>query len=261
MAAPEQARPGPVTGSTAHFELPQLTKASTVVAELAALFQLNGNLSGEVQTVHGSPEVRKTFDELRRATTTQIRSYHCPPFQALLPENGEDEVGAELLQRGVRIDILADTALLDEPSGVAHLMGGLAAGWQVRLLNNVPFKMLICDDSVAMISKADDSARELCLVVRPCLVLDAVLSSFKTLWSLAAPVLPRTYEQELDDDITDTDRQMLLLLASGATDEVIARRLFLSVRTVQRRVQLLITRLGAATRFQAGVNAAKRGWL
>ncbi|USX56288.1 helix-turn-helix transcriptional regulator [Lentzea sp. HUAS12] len=243
------------------FELPQLVKASSVVAELAALFQMNGSLSSEVQTIHGSPAVRRTFNDLRRAATKQIRSYHCPPFQALLPENGEDAVGVEVLERGVRIDILADTALLGEPSGVAHLMGGIAAGWQVRLLNKVPFKMLICDDSVAMISKADESARDLCLVIRPCLILDTILSGFQTLWSLAAPVLPRTCEQELDDSISDTDRRMLLLLASGATDEVIARRLFLSLRTVQRRVQLLTTRLGAATRFQAGVNAAKRGWL
>ncbi|MFF5212658.1 hypothetical protein [Streptosporangium sp. NPDC000396] len=50
-------------------------------------------------------------------------------------------------------------------------------------------------------------------------------------------------------------------MASGATDEAIARRLGLGRRTVVRRVSALQRTLGATTRFQAGVQAARRGWL
>jgi DNA-binding NarL/FixJ family response regulator len=50
-------------------------------------------------------------------------------------------------------------------------------------------------------------------------------------------------------------------MAAGATDEVIARRLAISRRSVVRRTGLLMERLGATTRFQAGVQAARRGWL
>jgi DNA-binding NarL/FixJ family response regulator len=46
----------------------------------------------------------------------------------------------------------------------------------------------------------------------------------------------------------------------GMPDETIARQLGIGHRTVQRRVQTLLTRLGAASRFQAGVLAASRGW-
>jgi DNA-binding NarL/FixJ family response regulator len=42
---------------------------------------------------------------------------------------------------------------------------------------------------------------------------------------------------------------------------VIARQLRLSRRTVTRRIAALLDRLGATTRFQAGVQAATRGWL
>lgn len=59
---------------------------------------------------------------------------------------------------------------------------------------------------------------------------------------------------------TDCDREIVLLLAAGATDETIARRLGISARTVQRRVQALMTTLGVRTRFQAGVQAALRNW-
>lgn len=43
------------------------------------------------------------------------------------------------------------------------------------------------------------------------------------------------------------------MLTTGATDAAIARRLGVSERTVQRDVRDLLGRLGARTRFQAGL--------
>jgi DNA-binding NarL/FixJ family response regulator len=48
---------------------------------------------------------------------------------------------------------------------------------------------------------------------------------------------------------------------AGATDEVIARKLGIGLRTVRRRIASLMTELGVDTRFQAGVEAVRRGWL
>jgi len=59
-----------------------------------------------------------------------------------------------------------------------------------------------------------------------------------------------------------TDQRLLLgQLAGGAKDEQIARALGLSVRTVRRRVAELLEELGADSRFQAGVEAVRRGWI
>ena len=54
---------------------------------------------------------------------------------------------------------------------------------------------------------------------------------------------------------------LLQQLAAGAQDEQIARRLGVSLRTVRRRGADLMSELGAESRFQAGVEAAKRGWI
>ncbi|POX65512.1 hypothetical protein C3481_16365, partial [Microbacterium sp. Ru50] len=54
--------------------------------------------------------------------------------------------------------------------------------------------------------------------------------------------------------------RIVSLLGLGLPDEAIARHLGIGHRTVQRRVQALLVRLGAASRFQAGVLAARRGW-
>lgn len=57
------------------------------------------------------------------------------------------------------------------------------------------------------------------------------------------------------------ERDVLALVAAGATDEVIARQLGISPRTLRRRLRELFAELGASNRFHAGVEAARRGWV
>jgi DNA-binding NarL/FixJ family response regulator len=61
--------------------------------------------------------------------------------------------------------------------------------------------------------------------------------------------------------LSPTDRHLLRLLADGLTDEAAAKRLGISARTVRRIMADLMDRLGAESRFEAGVEAARRGWL
>jgi DNA-binding NarL/FixJ family response regulator len=61
--------------------------------------------------------------------------------------------------------------------------------------------------------------------------------------------------------ITDSDRRVLAMLASGCTDETAAREIGVSVRHLRRRIARLMTLLGAHSRFEAGVEAARRGLL
>jgi DNA-binding NarL/FixJ family response regulator len=55
--------------------------------------------------------------------------------------------------------------------------------------------------------------------------------------------------------------RLLSLLATGLPDSTIAARLGISHRTHQRRLRSVLDRLGAQTRFQAGIQAARRGWI
>ena len=55
--------------------------------------------------------------------------------------------------------------------------------------------------------------------------------------------------------------QVLRLAGQGVPDEMIARQLGVSVRTVRSRFADAMAELGAQSRFQAGVEASRRGWL
>ncbi|WP_252976199.1 LuxR C-terminal-related transcriptional regulator [Janibacter melonis] len=50
------------------------------------------------------------------------------------------------------------------------------------------------------------------------------------------------------------------MLAAGASDANVARQLGVSVRTVERRVRLVMERLGAQSRLQAGVEPCGAAW-
>ncbi|MHA3705265.1 LuxR family transcriptional regulator, partial [Jatrophihabitans sp. YIM 134969] len=60
---------------------------------------------------------------------------------------------------------------------------------------------------------------------------------------------------------TAGEQALLTLIGAGLKDEVIARQLGISARTLRRRSQELLAELGAANRFQAGAEAARRGWI
>ncbi|GAA4992763.1 DNA-binding CsgD family transcriptional regulator [Nonomuraea thailandensis] len=57
--------------------------------------------------------------------------------------------------------------------------------------------------------------------------------------------------------ISAREWQVLQLLAQGCTDEMVARNLDVSLRTVRRVTADLMNRLGARSRFQAGLKASR----
>ena len=134
----------------------------------------------------------------------------------------------------------------------------MACGEQARTLASLPMKLVIGDDRRAMVpldpSELEDGAT---LIVHPSGLLSALVAIFETLWQMAVPISGGDVTRPLGK----RDQDILTLMASGATDEVIARRLHLSRRTVVRHSASLLERLGATTRFQAGVQASRLGWL
>lgn len=169
---------------------------------------------------------------------------------------------------GVEVRVIIDTALLDEPDVMAHAEQLVTAGHQVRVGNGLPFSVVLCDDRSTLLdlSSHDPDGYGSLEVGRPAAV-GALARLIDLTWSLTTPYrLARSAEDWESWDgqlpqLDGRDQKILGLLAAGASDQVIARQAGVSVRTVERRVRYLIEHLGAATRFQAGVQAARRGWL
>ena len=139
----------------------------------------------------------------------------------------------------------------------------VAQGEQARVIHVAPTKLIMVDNEIALmpLTVSQDTV-ESAVVVRSSAMLAALGRIFDDMWRFAAPF---TAAQDLlsgqEMQPTEEERWILSLLASGATDDTIGRLMGFSARTAHRRVRELIARLGVETRFQAGMQAVKLGWL
>jgi len=130
-------------------------------------------------------------------------------------------------------------------------------GEQVRVISDLATRMIVIGTTHAVLPEPlgeRDSPR---VLVRQPSIVGALTILFELLWERAEPV------PDLDQPVAGIQmrRHLLEQLAQGAKDEQIARSLGLSLRTVRRRIAEILIELGVDTRFQAGAEAVRRGWL
>ena len=165
------------------------------------------------------------------------------------------ELLGELVGQGRRSRAIYPVHVLSDAPGV--VMDRAAVGEEVRVLPELPTRMIVIGRSHAVLPEPLGYADSPRTMVRQRGLVELAALLFEELWRRAAPVA----HQERADTRPDLRRFLLEQLASGAQDEQIARRLGVSLRTVRRRVAELMADLGAESRFQAGVEAVRRGWL
>jgi hypothetical protein len=137
------------------------------------------------------------------------------------------------------------------------LVARAQVGEQIRVVPELPSRLLIIGRTHAITPEPLGFADEPRLLIRQRGLVEALALLFELMWEKATPVVG------LERGAARPDLRRLLLqqLAAGAKDEQIARALGTSLRTVRRRIADLLIELGVDSRFQAGVEAARRGWL
>ncbi|GAB2961319.1 helix-turn-helix domain-containing protein [Micromonospora polyrhachis] len=262
---------GPETALTALVSRRRLeTEAAldgvrAATADLARLFQ-TARLRDPVRWIEvlsGQETVNRRVDELTQSVRTHLWVLDRPPYMkqvAGIPDTNEAEIAEteDLIAKGVDIRSVYCPESLGRPGRFEVLVELAKAGEQARMLPELPFKLRIMDMRMALVSLTGGVYDNLALI-HPSGLLDALVELFKAYWERATPLLGA--QQPADDEPSDEDLLLLRMLKAGLKDEAIARQLGVSARTATRRIASVIDRLGATTRFQAGVEAATRGWL
>ncbi|WP_406454070.1 LuxR family transcriptional regulator [Streptomyces sp. NBC_00876] len=200
------------------------------------------------------PRIRQAWASAR----DQIRQFESPPY---FPLPGATDDSLATLARGVTQRVVYSRESLEYPGHLKNVIEPcIRAGEQARVAPSVPVKLLIIDDSYALVSLSIKEAdvHNTTLVVQPCGLLSALIALFEQSWQNALPFHGRTTSP---GGLPPADRRLLWLLAGGAGDDVIARELDISRRTLFRRLQILMARLGAENRFQMALQAQRNGWL
>ncbi len=162
------------------------------------------------------------------------------------------------LDPGVRIRVICPHRSRADFASRARTDRLIRAGADVRTVSRVSQATVVFDGSLAVMfgpigADAVPTARQ----VRDREVVRFVLDMFDEFWEGAAAYAPE--EQGYANDVADDlQRSIARLMAQGLTDEVVARRLGMSVRTCRRHIAALLRSLDSVSRFQAGVHAARQ---
>jgi DNA-binding CsgD family transcriptional regulator len=138
-----------------------------------------------------------------------------------------------------------------------HLHALRADGARIRVNARATRPMTILNRATALIDLTGVQGaanHESVQINNPDLVRLAV-GQFEQLWRSAIPLTGRT--PVTLDSFTERQRRVLELLSGGRTDEQVGRELGLSSRSVRTEVAAIRQRLGAQSRFQAGMRYAE----
>ncbi|MEU4672686.1 hypothetical protein AB0F91_33140 [Amycolatopsis sp. NPDC023774] len=233
------------------------------LAELHRVGRLRSDPSSLVEVLSGRSAVNRRVDELTRSISTSLWVLDKPPYLENAdgqPDSNETEMLATraMLERGVDVRSVYCPESMHRPGRFETVMCLAELGEYSRMLPSLPFKLRIMDRRVALVPLVGGMYDSLA-VVHPSGLLDALIELFEAFWARARPLVEQNRRPE--GGPTEGDLVVLHMLKAGLKDHAVARQLGVSPRTATRRIATVMAQLGATTKFQAGVEAARRGWI
>ncbi|MEE1755219.1 LuxR C-terminal-related transcriptional regulator [Streptomyces sp. SP18CS02] len=162
-----------------------------------------------------------------------------------------------LVRQGVRQRTLYQHSVRSHGPTLAYIERVLAEGAQVRTLDEIFERVIICDRSVAFIPGGPER-KSAALAIRHPGAIGFLTKIFEHMWERAEPV-SIAMEQHRPDLLTNSVRRtMLRMVVTGHTDETIAARLGVSTRTVSTHIRKVSEALGSRSRAELGYLISQR---
>jgi DNA-binding NarL/FixJ family response regulator len=150
----------------------------------------------------------------------------------------------ELVKRGARAGVIILTTFDDDQ----YIYEGIAAGARGYLLKDAEYDEL--SQAIRVVARGE-------ALLQPQITL-RVLKEFGRMAG-QAPVKTAKPAATLSEPLTDREQEVLQLLASGASNQDIASKLYIGLGTVKHHVRAIFSKLGARDRVQAILIAQELG--
>jgi DNA-binding CsgD family transcriptional regulator/sugar-specific transcriptional regulator TrmB len=238
-------------------ELREAEASAEVVAEQYNEL-LTSRSSGDVEVLKGRANASRRIEELGlKARET---------FWGLVPTHIDDSLhpieqspDLPLIERGLKMRTVYLQSMTASRQAMEYAAAMHRLGCEVRATPTLPMRLLILDQEIAIMPMDPENPTAGALIHRSPAVVAVALALFDSYWSRATELFDP--DERDDTPLTPHEAEVLRLLAGGAKDEQVARLLGISLRTARRITANLSERLDAASRFELGVAAAKRGWV
>lgn len=208
-----------------------------------------------LEVITSSEYLRMVVARMFKSFRTEMMSFTRAPITV------KTSAVAEPIPPGAQVRIVVDDTYREIPGALDRLRMYIDNGEQVRTFSTLPFKMLVVDRSVAIITpvtRAKGIAPT--LLVQRSELLEALCVLFECIWEKAVPVLSVSESRiELAHPrlrLTAPTKALVQLLSAGLPDKAIAQELRISTSTLNRRIADLMDSYGVHTRLQLGMQIA-----
>lgn len=239
----------------------QVVECQSAVMQLIGDFDATrqDTAGSTVRTLVGMDAVRDKLDQLGREARDEILTFMPGGAQspaALRHAQGND---LPLLRRGVRLRGIGLDSIRNDATTLAHAQFLTDNGGEFRTAPTLPLRMILADRRTALVPIDPLNSRGGVLELSGSGIVMPLVALFEQVWGMATPF--GATDDPDREGLTTQEQALLGLLAQGLTDEAAANRLGVSQRTSRRMMSGLMERLQARSRFEAGLKAARRGWL
>lgn len=243
--------------------LAETSRAQTTLATLAGPFlraATSPRSEVEVEIVSDPQRVRRELAELTDTVRHSVHSMHTGSVrrEAMADELERDR---RRVARGVRVRAMYSRRSSSVPDMAQHLEERAALGVEIGLSSVVPMNMVLADENFALLPTDPHDPDSATILARGPGLVRSYLALYEYCWHAATRYGEEEPPESDGDGLSDQQRAALHMLASGIKDEQIAKNLGVSLRTVSRLLSEVMQELGAASRFEAGVKAARLGLL
>ncbi|SDM11275.1 Sugar-specific transcriptional regulator TrmB [Nonomuraea maritima] len=265
--------PGTALRSLARGVLGDLNRLADTADAMEAAFRAIGQDpegGGQFEVLAGPDELARWYVRLQQEAEEEVLIFDRPPYVL----DYRNPLQGDRLREGVRYRTVYAPEAFQHPGALDELERMLSSGEEARVLAGLPFKMVLIDRRQAIMPLHLDPPLNRSVLIRGSTMVVALAELFERLWAEAVPMYPQPASGDVAPDPADQagedegagpvelgqeDRRLLALLSAGLKDDAIARQLGLSPRSLRRRLRPLMDELKADTRFQAGVEACRRG--
>ncbi|MEU1347368.1 LuxR C-terminal-related transcriptional regulator [Streptomyces sp. NPDC005775] len=242
----------------------RIQQNTTVLGTIAAEYAADGRSAHAdgVEQLHHVDDVRTRVETLLKSCRQESLALH--------PAGGPTEESLETCRllkkrafgRSARFRSIYVDKIMRDPVTRSQARWMDEHTCEVRTAPSLPMRLLIVDTTAAVVDGLPGQGSSSTLLFRNRPMVLAMRALFEAYWDHANPLSQAAAPHEAErDEITPQDRRLLELLAAGLTDTAVARILGISVRTERRKLATLMERLGVSSRFEAGVQAARRQWI
>ncbi|MEU9210518.1 helix-turn-helix transcriptional regulator [Streptomyces sp. NPDC048415] len=164
-----------------------------------------------------------------------------------------------MLERGVQMRTIYQHSARFHSATRQYVKQVSTHGGAVRSVDECTDRLIIFDREVAFIPARSD--RQIALAIHQPAVVEFLVSVFERFWNDATPFSAHNRAPEVKTLLSGVRMSIIKLLADGETDNAIARRLGVSVRTCRGHIAKIYEDFGARSRCQLGVLIAASGVL